>query len=122
MAKRINSRQKGCRGERMAAAAWVKEFGGHAERGVQRSGSPDSPDIKTDMQGIHIEVKNVEKGNPYSWIEQSVRDAGDNCPLVMHKRNNQPWLLIMRLEDARSFVAKAKAHEDAEVVDETLPN
>lgn len=120
MAKRINSRQKGCRGERMAAAAWVKEFGGHAERGVQRSGSQDSPDIKTSMEGVHIEVKNVEQGNPYKWIEQSVRDAGSNCPVVLHKRNNQPWLLIMRLEDAQRFIAKTTDHEDAKVADETL--
>lgn len=96
----MNSRDKGCRGEREAAAAWKIVFGGNARRGQQFSGSEDSPDIVTSHAGIHVEVKRTERGNPYSWIEQAEADCGDKVPVVMHRRNNKEWLLIMRFADA----------------------
>jgi len=110
----MNSRQKGARGERCAAAAWSEVFGGTARRGQQFSGSPDSPDIVTDFPEIHIEVKRTERGNPYSWLEQAVTDAGPGqCPLVLHRRNNQEWIVIVRLTDvprlAAAVAAKAQA-------------
>ena len=65
----INSRSKGQRGERQ----WrdeIRAAGWQAERGQQRSGSPDSPDVKTDMP-IHFEVKAVEKLNLGAAVEQA---------------------------------------------------
>jgi hypothetical protein len=103
----LNSRDKGGRGEREGSAIWASLWGVFARRGQQRSGSPDSPDIIHGMDGVHIEVKRCERGNPYDWITQAVRDAGDNIPVVMHKRNHRPWLLIVRLEDAPRFVMAA---------------
>jgi hypothetical protein len=101
----MNSRDKGARGERMAAAAWVDAVGGTARRGQQFAGGTDSPDVVTSFPDIHLEVKNCQRGNPYVWMEQAVRDAGGQCPVVLHKRNNQPWLLIVRLSDAKRLAA-----------------
>ncbi len=95
-----NGRAKGARGEREAARAWTDVFGVAARRGQQFAGGTESPDVITGMAGIHVEVKRVEAGNPYVWMEQSVRDAGLNAPVVLHRRNNKPWLLIVRLDDA----------------------
>ena len=96
----MNSRAKGCRGERQ----WrdkLREFGFlRARRGQQFSGGCDSPDVVCeDLPGIHMEVKNVQAGNPYKWMAQAIRDAGAKIPVVAHKRNNCEWLVITRADD-----------------------
>lgn len=99
----MNSRSKGKRGELEAAQAW-RELIGAARRGQQFHGGHDSPDLVV-MDGIHVEVKRVEQGNPYGWMDQAVGDAGPNVPLVLHRRNKQPWLAIVRLEDLPRLAA-----------------
>jgi hypothetical protein len=98
-----NSRAKGARGEREAARAVAQTLKCTARRGQQFSGSPDSPDIKTSIPGIHFEVKRTERGNVHQWMAQAVGDAGAQVPVVLHRKNNEPWLLIVRLEDADVF-------------------
>lgn len=95
----INSRQKGARAEREAAQVWQSLFGCDARRGQQFAGGMDSPDVVTSMDAIHLEVKRVEKGNPYGWMAQAVRDAGEKLPIVLHRRNGEDWLAIVRLAD-----------------------
>ena len=59
------------------------------------------PDV-TGIDGIHAEVKRVEKLNVTDAMEQAVRDAekfGDGLPALFHRRNRTPWLVTMRLED-----------------------
>lgn len=110
----MNSRQKGARGERDGAAAWAQVMGGAARRGQQFSGGTESPDIVTDFPGIHIEVKRTERGNPYSWLNQAIADAGpDKCPLVLHRRNNQEWIVIARLTDVPRLAAEVAAKAQA---------
>lgn len=94
----INSREKGKRAERQLAKK-LREYGYDAKRGVQYSGSPDSPDV-TGLPRIHIEAKHVERLNILDAMEQSKRDAGaDEIPVVMHKRNHTEWLCTLRLDD-----------------------
>lgn len=91
---KINSRQKGARGER-SFAKLLREHGYEAERGVQYQGSPDSPDV-VGLKGIHIEVKFTDKLRLYSAMAQSKRDAGkDEMPIVAHKRSRGEWLITM---------------------------
>lgn len=111
-----NGRAKGCRGEREAAKAWAKVMGGSARRGQQFAGGTESPDVVTDFPGIHLEVKRCERGNPYDWLTQSRRDAAGKCPLVLHRRNNQPWILMMELSDAPQFLLEAIAGPQVEGV------
>jgi hypothetical protein len=101
----MNSRSKGKRGELEAAKAWMEFVGGSARRGQQFAGGNDSPDVVTSTPDIHLEVKRCERGNPYDWVEQAVRDAGGQCPVVLHRRNDKPWLLMVRLSDAKRLAA-----------------
>ncbi len=103
----MNSRAKGARAEREVAKLWSLLWGVFARRGQQFSGGTESPDVVHGLDGVHVESKCVERGNPYDWIEQAVNDAGDNIPVVVHRRNRKPWLLIVRLEDAPKFVLAA---------------
>lgn len=96
----MNSRAKGARGERelrdeLRAAGFLK-----SRRGQQFSGGSDSPDvICEDLPTIHFESKRVEKGNPYDWMDQAERDAGNKTPIVWHKRNHRQALIIMNASD-----------------------
>ena len=93
----MNSRAKGQRGERQ----WrdqIRAAGWRAERGQQFSGSPDSPDVRTDMP-FHFEVKLVEKLNLEAACEQAQRDSNGAKPwIVAHKRNHGKWRVTMDSE------------------------
>lgn len=73
---RKNSRQKGASGERELARELARVLGCRARRGQQYSGSPDSPDVVTDIPGIHIECKRTETLRLYDALAQARRDAG----------------------------------------------
>jgi hypothetical protein len=119
VAKKLNSRAKGASGERQAAKAWSETFKVSARRGCQFSGGPESPDIVTDHKEIHVEVKRTEKGNPYNWIAQAVVDARGKIPCVLHRRNNEEWILILRLEDAPRF-AETITKQGQKLADENI--
>lgn len=104
-----NGRAKGARGEREGAQEWARVTGCQARRGQQFAGGTDSPDVVHDCGAIHLEVKRVERGNPYDWMDQAVRDAGGKIPLVLHRRNNRPWLAIVRLDDVTRLAAEIAA-------------
>ena len=94
----LNSRAKGKSGE-LELAAFLRERGYEARRGQQFSGGADSPDV-IGIDGVHVEVKRVEAGNPYVWLDQAIRDAGNKTPIVFHRRNRRDWIVVMRAEDA----------------------
>lgn len=59
------------------------------------------PDV-IGIPGIHIEVKRVEKLNVGEAMNQAIRDSEkfhDGMPALFHRRNRQPWLVTMRLDD-----------------------
>jgi hypothetical protein len=95
----MNSRAKGAAAEREAAKEWARLMGCDARRGQQFSGGKDSPDVVHSAGAIHLEVKRTERGNPYDWVDQAVRDCGGKIPLVLHRRNGREWLAIVRLND-----------------------
>ena len=93
MTKGINSRQKGCRGER----EWrdiVRANGFEARRGQQFSGSPDSPDVVSELP-FHMEVKRVERLNIDNAMKQAEQDCGEKMPMVAHKKNHGKWLVTI---------------------------
>jgi Holliday junction resolvase len=100
------SKNKGARGEREAAAELQRLFGCDACRGRQYSGGDDSPDVKHSIAGVHVEVKRVETLRIYDSIGQAIIDAGEKLPIVLHRKNNRPWLAIMRLEDLPGLVVQ----------------
>ena len=95
----LRSRNKGQRGEREAAAEIHRLFGVEARRGRQFAGSDESPDILTAIPEVHFEVKRVESLRLHAALEQAIRDAGDNVPVVLHRANHRPWVAIVRLDD-----------------------
>lgn len=103
----MNSRAKGKRGE-LELAEFIRAYGHEARRGQQFSGGADSPDVVTSIPGIHFECKRVESGNPYLWLEQAQRDAGDKVPVVAHKRNRQEWIAILPLDDLLTILGRSQ--------------
>lgn len=103
----MNSRAKGKRGELMLAKV-LREHGYDARRGVQYQGGTDSPDV-VGIPGFHIECKFVEALSVRKAMCQSIRDAGEKIPTVMWKKSNEPWLVVMRLDD---FMEVIKKHGD----------
>lgn len=101
----INSRQKGAAGEREFAHK-LKEDGFEARRGQQFSGSPDSPDVVSNLP-FHFEVKRVENLSLYKAMEQAKRDTVEGKPpVVAHRRNKEEWLVVMRYDDWIKLVKK----------------
>ena len=95
----LMSRNKGKRGEREAAAEITRLFGVEARRGRQYAGTDDSPDIRTSLPQVHFDVKRAESLRLYAALAQAIADAGQNIPVVLHKQNHQPWVVIVRLDD-----------------------
>jgi hypothetical protein len=94
---RINSKNKGAVGEREAAKVLTDMFGVECKRGVQYQGGPDSPDV-TGLPGVHVEVKRVQNFSVKGTIDQIEKDRGDKPALIMHRRNNAPWLAIVPMD------------------------
>ena len=93
------SQRKGADGERELAAL-LRSYGYSVERGGSLSFG-DVPDL-IGLPGIHIEVKRVERLNIPEAMAQAVRDSErfhDGAPTLFHRRNRQPWLVTMRLDD-----------------------
>lgn len=101
----MNSRQKGCRGER-EFRDYLRERGIEARRGQQFSGSPDSPDVISSLSGVHWEVKRVERLEIHKAIEQAQRDAGDKLPVVAFKANRKDWLAILPMDKLMDLLGK----------------
>jgi Holliday junction resolvase len=94
----MNSREKGKKGERELAGI-LKAHGYKARRGQQYCGTSGEADV-VGIPGVHIECKRVEKLNIYTAMAQAVRDARPGeIPTVFHRKNQEGWLVTMRLED-----------------------
>lgn len=94
----VNSNNKGKRGER-EFVKYLKEQGYQARRGQQYQGSPDSPDVISDLTHIHFEVKRTEKLQLDKSLKQATEDAGDKIPVLAHKKNRGQWVAILRMDD-----------------------
>lgn len=93
------SKVKGAAGEREAAKELARVLGVEARRGRQFSGSDDSPDVKTSLARTHFEVKRVEALQLYPALHQAESDCGESVPVVLHRKNNKPWVVIVKLDD-----------------------
>lgn len=105
----INSRTKGKTGELEIAKILREKYGyTEAKRGCQFKGGPDSPDV-VGIDGLHLEIKRVEKLNIDEALEQSIRDSGENeMPVVVHRKNRKPWKVTMLLDDFMRLWEKFK--------------
>ena len=94
----MNSRDKGCRGERERANK-LKEYGFDCRRGQQFCGANGDADV-VGLDGIHIEVKRTERLSLYDALSQAKSDAREGeMPVVVHRKNNCEWVVVQPLED-----------------------
>ena len=112
------SREKGKRGEREFAAL-LRDYGLEARRGVQYHGGPNSPDV-VGFPGFHVEVKRTERLDLYGALGQSAKDSSKGeTPIVAHRKNGMPWVVIMDFEDFMKAVGyAANPHGQADKKDE----
>ena len=96
----MNGKRKGSQGERELAAL-LTEAGFPAHRNDQRDvGGWNNPDISAEgLEGWHIECKRVERLNIGEAMHQAERDAAGRVPVVIHRRNREPWRVTMNLCD-----------------------
>ena len=99
----VNSKAKGGRGEREFANFLKEKFNVSARRGIQFAGGADSPDVVTDIDGVHFEVKRTETLSLYKAMEQARNDCGDGVPVVAHRRSRRDWLLVIEAKDMAAF-------------------
>lgn len=93
----MNSRAKGANGER-EFSNFCKEQGFETRRGQQYSGI-EGKDV-VGLDGIHIEVKRVERLNVSNAMKQAERDKKENeIPIVAHRKNREKWLITMTADD-----------------------
>lgn len=93
------SREKGKRGEREWASLCRSYGYTDAKRGQQFCGLEGDADV-VGVEGLHCEVKRVERLNIYDAISQSIRDAKDGeIPIVAHRKNRCDWLVTMTADD-----------------------
>lgn len=93
-----SEREKGARGEREVAAIF-RAHGFDCERTPNSGGLR----VKGDLAGnvpAHVEVKRQETARPWAWFAQAQAEATPaNMPIVAFRRNDSPWLAIVKLED-----------------------
>lgn len=101
-----SSRNKGKVGEREARDVINQLLGTNCRRGQQRSGL-DQQDVVDHIPLTHIEVKRVEKLNLYAAMQQAEEDRQANeVPWVLHRRNEERWMLTIYWEDLIAFVRR----------------
>ena len=101
------SRNKGKVGER-ELAAFLREHGREARRGVQYMGGPQSPDVVSDLRGVHLECKRTEQLRLYPALEQAATEKpAGSIPVVAHRRNRKPWVAVLPLESLLLILKEA---------------
>lgn len=100
----MNQKKKGSRRELELAHIFQDKGFKDAHRTQQFCG--DTSDNAADVVGlpfIHVECKGTQVTNINAFIKQAKRDAAKKktkeLPTVFYKRNNEPWLVVMDIED-----------------------
>jgi Holliday junction resolvase len=106
------SRDKGARREREFAEL-LREYGFEAHRGRQYHGGPGSPDVVSDVPGVHFEVKGVEKLNLHAALDQAIGDCDGTIPIVAFKKSRRDWVAILRMSDMLNILVEKNERDSA---------
>lgn len=107
----MNSKQKGKRGE-LEWAGFCRDQGYDCRRTAQYCGNTGDASDVVGLPGIHQEVKRVERLDLEGAMTQAKHDAGENIPIVAHRRSRCEWLVTMRAEDWFSLYREWEAGHD----------
>jgi Holliday junction resolvase len=106
-------REKGKRGEREIARL-LRDMGFDAHRTQQYCGNTgDAADV-IGIEGFHLEVKRCEVTKIHEWIRQSERDCGEKVPIVLHRRNGEPWYATMPAIDLFQLIKEVRDEKQAD--------
>ena len=95
----INSKKKGCVGEREFAKK-LKEYGFEARRSQQFCGKGGESADVLGLPFIHCEVKRVEHLNIDDALNQAKRDCKEGrIPAVFHRKNRTNWKVTLDFDD-----------------------
>lgn len=100
------SRNKGAAGERELARKLelaLKLPKGTLYRSRQFCGAGGDHGDVLGLPGVHIECKRTERLNLYAALKQAINDAGDNIPVVFHRKNLEPWVAILEIDNLLQF-------------------
>ena len=103
---KINSRQKGCVGERQMAQEIERVMGWTANRTAQHCGDAGDSDISIhQLPQVFAEVKRVEKLNVQAAMDKAAEqaEAAGKIPVLFHRRNRTPWLVTLKLDQLPKF-------------------
>jgi hypothetical protein len=102
------SRRKGNRAEVEVAAA-LRRAGWQAVTSRAANGTQGGADLITDFPMV-VEVKNVARMDLSGWWRQACQQAGDDLPVVIHKRVGQSqaeqWWATMDVGTLLALVAQ----------------
>jgi len=94
----MNSKSKGSGGERELEKILTAAGLSAHRNNKMYTGGLENPDIS--IPGVHVECKRCEKLRLYDAMNQAVDDSnGGDVPVVMHRKNRSPWIVIMLLDD-----------------------
>lgn len=101
---KINSKQKGKSGELEFCHECEKYGIDNVHRTAQTNGKLEHSLADCEgLEGIHVEVKRVERLNIDEAMEQSIRDLKTKkekkIPVVFHRKNRKPWKATMLFEN-----------------------
>jgi len=104
----INARQKGKRFELKMAKLWMSYFGGNVERSSFASKKLDDMGVDlTNTPPFNLQLKAHERSiDIHSILQRMPKD--ENYNIVIHKRNHQPPIAAMHLDDFMELVEMLK--------------
>ena len=106
-----NAKRKGAAGEIEAAKA-LNAVLPHAKarRAQQYAGHETAADLVCEgLDGVMVEVKRRQQMNIHKVMSESVQHCTDGVlPMILHRKDNEQWLLTIRLEDLPLALKKLK--------------
>lgn len=112
-----HSLNKGKQGEREFCEL-LRGHGFTARRGQQFAGGGDSPDVVSNVPGVHFEVKRTETLQLWPSLDQAARDAAPgNIPCVVHRPSRRPWIVVLQAADFLQLMAELKCFQDLSMKD-----
>ena len=78
----------------------LQSYGYPVEAG--RAQSYGEVPVLSGLPGIHVECKRCEQLRIGDWMKQATEDAQrfqDGAPTIFFRRNREPWMVCMMLED-----------------------
>ena len=114
---KINSRAKGCVGERELASELRRVFGWNAVRAQQHSGNAGDADVTIpEMPKLFAEVKRVQKLNVQQAMDKAAEQAAvaGKSPILFHRRNNKQWLVTLKLGDLSDVVSMVTLQQQSD--------